>query len=389
MAKRGFKVMDSDIHVSEPPDLWERYLEPEFKDRGPRLAQTDGGGPERIVVTEKALVSHAIEGVLGYQRTRQIRAEKARESAIESGRAALTGRAAGGGDDPKNMLSAMEVEGIDLSIVFRTEGAHVLGFDAKDGMDGALSAAICRAYNNWAYDYCSEDTGRLKMAAQIPIHDVDEAIKEARRAVNELGAVTLVLPNHSVNERPWYDEYYHPFWAEAARLNVPVSFHGIHIARQQHLHLRYPDNHALGHIAAHPMEMMLALSSMILGGVFEKFSNLKGAFLEGNCSWLPWLLWSLDEHEEQMGDKERFGLKMSPSDYFRRQCFVSVEPEEGPAKYVIQEIGDDNIVISTDWPHGDSRYPKAIETFLSLEGIPDESKRKILWDNCAHLYNLP
>ena len=62
MAKRGFKVMDSDIHVSEPPDLWERYLESEFKDRGPRLAQTDGGGPERIVVTEKALVSHAIEG---------------------------------------------------------------------------------------------------------------------------------------------------------------------------------------------------------------------------------------------------------------------------------------------------------------------------------------
>lgn len=79
---------------------------------------------------------------------------------------------------------------------------------------------------------------------------------------------------------------------------------------------------------------------------------------------------------------------MPPSAYFRRQCFVSVEPEESPAKYTIQEIGDDNLVISTDWPHGDSRYPQAIDTFLSLQGISDDSKRKILWDNCARLYHL-
>jgi predicted TIM-barrel fold metal-dependent hydrolase len=388
MAKQGFKVMDSDIHVSEPPDLWERYLEPAFKDRGPRLARTNGEGSERLVVTAKALISHAIEGVPGYQRTRQIRMAKAREKAIESGRAALTGHAAGRGDDPKNMVAAMEVEGIDVSIVFRTEGAHVLGFDARDGMDGPLAAAICRAYNTWAHDFCSADPERLKMAAQMPIQDVGEAVTEARRAVQELGAITLVLPNHSVNERPWYDEYYHPFWAEAERLGVPVSFHGIHVARQQHLHLRYMDNHALGHIAGHAMEMMLALSSMLLGGVFERFPKLTAAFLEGNCSWIPWLLWALDEHEDQMGDKERFGLTMPPSAYFRRQCFVSVEPDEHPAKYVIQEIGDDNIVISTDWPHGDSRYPQAIDTFLGLEGISDDSKRKILWDNCARLYRI-
>jgi hypothetical protein len=70
---------------------------------------------------------------------------------------------------------------------------------------------------------------------------------------------------------------------------------------------------------------MLALSSLLLGGIFERFPTLTAAFLEGNCSWVPWLLWSLDEHEEQMGDKERFGLTMPPSAYCgtsasRRRC---------------------------------------------------------------------
>jgi predicted TIM-barrel fold metal-dependent hydrolase len=67
---------------------------------------------------------------------------------------------------------------------------------------------------------------------------------------------------------------------------------------------------------------------------------------------------------------------------------VSVEPEEELAKHVVAELGDDNLVVSTDWPHDDSRYPHAVDTFLALPDIGDKSKRKILWDNCARLYNL-
>ena len=89
-----------------------------------------------------------------------------------------------------------------------------------------------------------------------------------------------------------------------------------------------------------------------------------------------------------MGDKERFGLTRPPSDYFRERCFVSVDPDEALVKHTIQAIGSKNIVISTDWPHNDSAYPHAIETFLSLEGVPESSQREILWDNCARLYNI-
>lgn len=78
-------------------------------------------------------------------------------------------------------------------------------------------------------------------------------------------------------------------------------------------------------------------------------------------------------------------LKMPPSQYFKRQCWISVEPDEAPARYTIAEFGCDQLVFSTDYPHGDSKYPHAVSSFLELD-LPDDDKRKILWDNCARFY---
>jgi predicted TIM-barrel fold metal-dependent hydrolase len=87
------------------------------------------------------------------------------------------------------------------------------------------------------------------------------------------------------------------------------------------------------------------------------------------------------------GDLDMPELTMVPSEYFKRQCVASVEPDETPARYTIDFLGNDNLVYSTDYPHGDSRYPHATESFLQLP-LSDEDKRKILWDNCARFYAI-
>ncbi len=382
MAKHGFKVMDSDIHVVEPRDLWLRYMEPRFKDRAPRFQTIDGSNIEGWQFEGK--VFPAFLERPERRRLARVRREKARVRHVAIGRYRNPSEDLKG-DDPRAMLQAMDREGIDVSIVFRTIGSHLIGVD---GLDPELSAAVCRAFNNWLADFCATDRARLKPAAVMPLHDVKLAVDEARRSVRELGAVTLVLSNHPVNSRQWYDEAYDPLWAEAERLGVPVAFHGFQMAYQDHIGRRFMDNFALAHAAAHPVEMMLALGSLLTGGVFARFPRLKAAFLEGSCSWVPWWLWSLDERVEKFGDDERFRLTMPPSEYFRRHCWVSVDPDEDVVRHAIPAIGDDNIVISSDWPHDDSAYPRAIDTFLGLEGVSSESKRKILWDNCARLYDL-
>ena len=81
-------------------------------------------------------------------------------------------------------------------------------------------------------------------------------------------------------------------------------------------------------------------------------------------------------------------LSGTPTDYFKRQGFASVDVDEYLAAHVIDQLGDDNLVLSTDYPHHDSSYPHATQTFLELDGVSVDSKRKILWDNCARLYGL-
>jgi predicted TIM-barrel fold metal-dependent hydrolase len=143
----------------------------------------------------------------------------------------------------------------------------------------------------------------------------------------------------------------------------------------------------LHHTCTHPMEMMLAAVDIIGGGVLARFPELRVGFLEGNCSWVPFLLWRLDEHYEWRREWDAPNFTMTPTEYFKRQCFVSVDCDEEPAKYTVDWIGEGNIVFSTDYPHADAKYPEASERFLKLP-LSDSAKRKIMWDNCAKLYGI-
>jgi predicted TIM-barrel fold metal-dependent hydrolase len=369
MAKQGFRVMDSDLHVIEPRNLWEDYVDPKFRDR--IVTVPDAYGQMRAHVDGKILPPYADRPER--QRAWSLRMERPGWERLRRG------------TPSKDVLEAMDVEGIDVGILFRTWATQAINID---GLEPAFAAAMSHAWNRWMADFCQESPDRLKPSALVPLQDIDLAIAEARFGVHDLGAVTLVLPSHLVNGRPIYDRYYDPLWAVAQDLDVAVSFHGNHAVYGEHLAKRYLDNLVLSHACGQPVEMMLTLGAVVTGGVLSRFPRLRMAFLEGNCAWLPWWLWALDERWEVWGDRELFKQDAKPSELFLRQCVISVEPEEELAKHVVAELGDDNLVMSTDWPHDDSRFPHAIDGFLGLPHFSPETKRKILWDNCARLYKL-
>ncbi len=368
MAKDGFKVMDSDMHVVEPADLWDRYIDPAFKDRAPKgmtrhprdLAIQFGG---RLYPPQNRSYTNAIMPLMNEQMDVYTESE-ARDW------------------DSGSQVTAMDVEGIDLAVMFPSRGLFSLG---SDDIEPALATAICRAYNDWLAEFCS-CSERLFGAGMVPPHDIEGAVQEARRAVNELGFKTVFMRPNPVNGRNWHDPYYDPLWAEIERLGVPLSFHEGGL-----VDLPQPGNnfetHMLYHTCTHSMSMMLAVVDLAGGGVLERFPKLTVAFLEGNCSWAPWLLWRLDEHYEMSAAYDHPDLKMKPSDYFRRQCYLSVECDEEPAGMVSKYGLEDNIVFSTDYPHADSKYPRSVERFLQMP-LSEQAKRKFLWDNCARLYHL-
>jgi predicted TIM-barrel fold metal-dependent hydrolase len=373
MAHESFKVLDSDIHIIEPPDLWQRYIDPAFRDRAP-IGLTEDVGDLRLAHAGQPWGRWAVDADRGRRRQgwnyalNQERWKPYEERGWTS----------------KVQLEAMDIEGIDVAVVYPSRGLFALTIP---GMDPPLAAAMARAYNDWLHEFCSENPERLIGAGMISPFDVKDAVAEARRCVRELGFRGVFLRPNIVNDRNWHDPDYEPLWAALEEMEVPLGFHEGSGARLPHVGAQFGGNTMLKHVYSHPVEQMLAVGAFCGGGILERHPGLRVAFLEGNCGWVPFLLWRLDEHWEWLGDIYAKDLTMAPSAYFKRQCFVSVECDEEPVKHVIDAIGDDRIVFSTDFPHGDSKFPHAVEAFMRLP-ISEASKRKILWDNCAAYYGL-
>src|SRR5579883_371738 len=369
MAKNGFKILDSDMHVMEPADLWVEYTDAQFQDQAPRglerwvrdlaMVDKDGNpwgrppepkGPRGGHKFHDDQVRYKDDQARGWTNTVQ--------------------------------LEAMDREGIDVAILYPTRGLHTL---ARGDLKPDLAAALARAYNDWMYDFCSADRSRLIGVGMISPFDMDDAVAETERCVKDLGFRGIFMRANVVTGKNWHDPYYEPLWTVLEKLDVPIGFHESNSSAERQVGDLFEPSFMLRHTFSHPVEQMLALAAMCGGGVLERHPRLRVAFLEGNCSWLPWLLWRLDEHAEMFADVWSPELTMPPSEYFKRQCWVSVDSEETPVRYVIEDMGSDNIVYSTDYPHVDAHFPHSSERFLQLP-ISDEHKRKILWDNCAALY---
>ena len=210
MTKNGFQVMDSDMHIIEPADLWERYMAPEFRGRVTGLTryERDLG----VALDGENLSAPPTTHPLSL-------AGNARERAAQNAKY-QDGDAHGW--DAHSQIRAMDTEGIDVAVLYPSRALFTLAYD---GMDPKLAAAIGRAYNDWMSEFCQAYPDRLFGAGHIAPHDVDAAVAETRRCVEELGLKAVFLRPNIVNGIPWHDPYYDPLWGACERLGIPVGFH--------------------------------------------------------------------------------------------------------------------------------------------------------------------
>ncbi len=375
--KNGFKVLDSDIHVIEPASLFEDYLEAPFRSRMPVMQRSDVTGVDTWVIDGKPFP-------LWNEWPEFAKANALLKTKKE--RTPFQVKAFEHGFDAATTLEAMDIEGVDVAALFRTNGGTwIVGLD---DLEPDYAAALCRAYNNWMRDYCATDPDRLKGIALLPLQALDLAIEEARRAVTELGFVGVTVHTEPVNGRLLYDEEVEPLWTEVERLGAAVCLHGTSTAPGREdisrKFLRHPSPRTMTHALSFPTQIMSAMAGLTMTGVLERHPALRVAFLEANCGWLPWLLYRLDDQHAKYMETD---LSLQPSEYFLRQCVLSMEADEELAADVMERYGNDIMVISTDYPHPDSAFPHAMDEFFELD-LPDESRRKVLWDNCARLYAL-
>jgi len=373
----GLKVFDADAHVVYPADLWERFLDKRFVDR---VGRRNPAGLETYnpVTVDGRWTQHPTSIYGQFQKainwtTEDMIAKYGEEMVLKG----FTG---------DRVAHALEAEGVDAMVIYGPE------FDPwLEGIDPELQAGMVRAYNRWGQEMRETSGGKVITSGPIPLNDVTRAVDEIQYAYDELGIRCFWTRPNQFNRRNLGDRYYDHVYELLSDLDCAFATHEFMGLNGSSEGSDRFNTFTEWHSTVHSHEAQNALLSMITHGVFERFPQLRCAYMEAGCGWLPSWLHRIDEHLELAGANEFPELTMSATEYFKRNCWISSECEDRFVADVIRWMGDDHIVYETDFQHPDSKYPHATEHFLGLPSdlVSDESKRKILWDNAVDLYRFP
>ena len=375
------KVVDADSHVMEPSDLWEKELEPEYRDRAIRVRK-DERGLEYVEVDGKKSEVTSGGGLAGFGKLDE--EVKSRWEKVTHPRVLEYEKGVPRG--ARNMgarLKWMDNHGIDISLVYPTLG--ICWQNECDDPD--LAAAYCRVYNDWLTDVCQSSSGRVLPIAQVSLLRVEDGIEEVRRAA-KLGAKGVYLFTRPANNIPYGDRYYDPFWAECQELGLPLGIHVSNTPKQvgRDLYTSTYDHNNWWMTMMYGPDCHIAFTTFFQGAVFERFPKLSVGVVETGCGWLAYWLEQMDSRFND--DYDSTEMKMLPSEYFRRQCWVVGDPDEKTFPFIAQLVGADNLLWGSDYPHEEGHEEPLKELNQSIGRLDKEDQAKILGSNAMKVYNL-
>ncbi|HXG68633.1 MAG TPA: amidohydrolase family protein, partial [Blastocatellia bacterium] len=287
-----------------------------------------------------------------------------------------------GASDPQARLADLDLDGIDVQVIYGSLGLAISSIADKD-----FAAAMSRACNNYYADFCSASPDRLKCMATLPAQDVPTAVEEMRRATQELGHLGVTLPPNVGGKNLDHPDFY-PIYEEAQRLGIPISVHWGNGAYLTAAGTERFNTHFMVHAVGHPFEQMIALACVVCGGIIEQFPKLRFAFLEAGCGWVPYWVERLHEHYERRAAEMPL-MKREPLEYITSgSCYFAAEPDEKLIPAVLEMIGDEFVLYSSDYPHTDSKFPYSVKCVRERTDIPAAAKEKILSRNALKYYGL-
>lgn len=377
-----YNRISADCHLDlpwMPPDLFTSMASKEMKDRMPFVAETDDG-PKWMA---RNGATFGFKNGVGPSGAKFIPGKHHRVDVM-----AETGLYADGAkdirrvSDPHLRIKDLDRDGVDAEVIYGILGA------AGRLNDRDAANEMLRIYNDWLKDFCSHYPDRHIGLACLPYGDIDAAVAEVHRVARRGGLRGLEL-SCSWDMEPMWHPMWEPLWKAVNEVQLPLHFHTFPNVP--------PDT-----IAKHPgrvgrsvfftivsgfqMNLVNILAAVIAANVLERYPNIRIAFGESGCGWIPYALDRMDfEWEDRFTD---LGLKMKPSDYWRRQCKATFQYDRIGTK-LIEEMGAESLMWGSDYPHGDGVWPHSDQYIKEqFRDVSPEVTRMITCTNAAKFYGL-
>jgi len=376
-----YDVISADCHVDLiwlPPDLFTANAAAQFKDRMPYVTE----GPRGREWVTKNGASFGVDCGMGsagrvYEPGKIHRSDRMASTGLYDPEQQQIRRLT----NPDLRLKDQDRDGIQAEVLY-----GILGATSRLNDDEAAGEML-RIYNDWLADFCGHQPERYAGLANIPNHDRDAAVGEIERVARR-GNVRGLEIARKYGMTPLWDPWWNPVWDAAAASGLALHFHTIGGAPRDFTKLSGKTLLAAraASITQFQMHMADVLMSIIFAGVLEHRPNLKIVIGEAGTGWIPYILDRMDaEWEDQFKELD---LKMKPSDYWYRQCYATYQSDPIGVK-LIEELGVDNIMWGSDFPHPDGIYPDSQEYIQKELGhLPADVRKKIVCDNAAKLYRF-
>jgi len=344
-----------DVHVL-PPSIFQERLPKEHREAGPRVIETPDGP---FWQAEGRVISPSGRKAAGYI--------SANDHGFRPGQ-------------PQTRLEDMDRDGVYAQIIYSPMTTQL------QIQNPELRAACLRAYNDWAADFNRLAPSRLLLLSHLPSHDPKAARDELER-VTRLGHRGAIVGQQEAPE-PIFDDSWRGFWDTANEIGIPIHTHLGPAPRSLQMKLgswRMPAT-----VAIIPMQLDEALVGMVMSGMLELRPRVKLVLGESGLGWVPYVIERMDHEHHKYHDKTKdHRLSMLPSEIFRRQVYATYEDEDLGVR-LIPEIGADNVMWASDYPHGDSTWPNSRKALADspLSALGDDVLRKVTCDNAARVYGI-
>lgn len=407
---KDFPVFDCDAHVNDPRDIWERYVEPEFRDAVRRSYwqednQTILNG-RTVVIGGQAhdFPSYNPICIAGPGMNKKIMRKLQQMGLDQEQKKYVEHR---GAYDPHARIRDMDLMGIDQVMIIPT--MMVAHFPFVESAEGALGFA--RAYNNWVADFCRAVPDRLFPAGWLPLQNPEYAKQELHRIAQGGFRVALIRPIDARGRYPnqifpgphngtltnTLDKVFrafeetgvvcgmHTFPALMSEPSAHVVSPGDLIARAGSMALggKMVDVQTLSFV----FEAMVWLAQVLLSGFLEMYPRLKMAIFESNASWLPELLDHCDRLFKLYRNERLIQSDRLPSEAFSEQCFIAFESDEEPV-FRQWERFEDVAIWSSDAYHHDGSDSWSAIRYMDRAGVPKQAQAKLLGANARRMYGI-
>jgi len=356
------KFFDCDRHVAEPMAMWSDYLDPKYNDYLPYLVEDtleDCAGRTIKYGADKNFLLFPevhVKGMPLYNNW----SEPARiDVYLHSQKHKSPFKATTG----EKQIESMDAGNAEIAYIFPSAALCLVN---SEQLPADVKSAYANAYNRWLLDYCKYDVARLRAIGVVNRYSPDAMLSELDIIINN-GWTSVTLRPEVLGGRDLGHADYEEFWKRCESNNIAVAFHGsTHLYGNTAGTERYNTRFAL-HACSHPMEAQMAFLSLLESGVLDRYPSLKFAFFEAGASWLPAWLWRLDELcYDTMPTELSHHIKMKPSDYFKRQCWIGFEFGEPCLREVANCVGIEKMLFGSDFPHPDHSQ-------FDIEALQEES----------------